>query len=54
MNKYGMVTKESRSDFDTTKKAEFYDEDGFEIADREHKDELKNPKKISELFEKKD
>ena len=49
-----MVTTESRSDFDTTKKAEFYDEDGFEIADKENKDQLKTPKKISELFEKKD
>jgi len=48
-----MVTVESRSDFDSTKKAEYYDAEGFEIADKAHKEKLKNPKKIKEFFEKK-
>ena len=46
-----MVTTESKSDFDSTKKAEFYDEEGFEIADRDNKAFLKKPKKITELVE---
>lgn len=54
MNKYGMLTAEARSDFDTTKKAEFYDEDGYEIADAENKEKLKTPKPLTNLFEKKD
>jgi hypothetical protein len=52
MNKYGALTPESKSDFDPTKKAEFYDEDGFEIADVENKQNLKNPQPIDNLFEK--
>ncbi len=49
MDKYGMVTENSRSDFDSTKRAEFYDEDGYLIADADSKDQLKNPKKIEQL-----
>lgn len=49
-----MLSTESRSDFDHTKKAEFYDEDGYEIADAENKESLKNPKPLTNLFEKKD
>lgn len=52
MNKYGALTSESKSDFDSTKKAEFYDEDGFEIADAENKQNLKNPQPLQNLFEK--
>ena len=46
-----MVTAESRSDFDATKKAEYYDAAGFEIADKENKEQLKSPRKITELDE---
>ena len=49
-----MLNTESRSDFDHTKKAEFYDEDGYEIADAENKESLKNTKPLTNLFEKKD
>lgn len=49
-----MVTTDSKSDFDSSKKAEFYDEEGFAIADRENKDLLKSPKKIIKLTEKND
>jgi|GEM_PF-5025335 hypothetical protein len=46
MTKTGEVTTNSFSDFDSTKKAEYYDEDGFAIADSQHKDKLKKPLKI--------
>jgi hypothetical protein len=49
MNKYGMLNEKSRSDFDSTKKAEFYDEEGFQVADAENKHLLKTPKKIEHL-----
>ena len=48
MTKYGEVTTESRSDFDHTKKAEFYDEAGFAIADKKNVDKLKKPVRIAE------
>jgi hypothetical protein len=46
MIKYGNITPDSKSDFDMTKKASFFDDTGFEIADEENKDKLKKPKKI--------
>jgi hypothetical protein len=49
MEKNGMLTEESLSDFDNTKKAEFYDEEGFLVADTDHKDQLKNPQPVSKL-----
>jgi hypothetical protein len=48
MNKYGMLTTESKSDFDGTKKAEYYDESGFMVADQENKNLLAAPKKIEQ------
>ena len=42
-----MLTDKSLSDFDKTKKAEFYDEEGFEVADKENKDKWKNPQPIN-------
>jgi hypothetical protein len=48
MNKYGVVTENSRSDFDNSKKAEYYDEDGFNIADEKNKHLLETPKKIEQ------
>lgn len=44
-----MITPETRSDFDATKKAEYYDEEGFELADRDNVDQLKKPKRLNEL-----
>ena len=46
MTKYGEVTTESHSDFNPAKKAEYYDADGFEIADKANKNKLKKPVKI--------
>lgn len=47
--KNGMLTENSQSDFDNTKKAEYYDCEGFCVADEQNKDKLKNPKPLSEL-----
>jgi len=44
-----MVTTDSQSDFDMTKKAVYYDEDGPEIADENNVDKLKKPVRITEL-----
>jgi hypothetical protein len=49
MEKNAMLTAESMSDFDSTKKAEFYDADGFGVADKANKDKLKNPQPVKEL-----
>lgn len=46
MIKYGEVTTDSQSDFDHTKKAEYYDAKGFAIADRKNVDKLVKPVKI--------
>ena len=43
MEKNGMVTENSQSDFNLTKKARYYDELGTGIADEEHKHLLKKP-----------
>ena len=45
--KHGMVTEDSLSDFDLTKKAVYYDEFGTAIADEGNKDKLKAPVKIA-------
>ena len=45
MIKHGEVTENSLSDF-APKKAVYYDEDGNDIADEEHKTSLKKPKLI--------
>ena len=49
MEKYGEVTENSISDYDNTKKAEFYDEEGFGIADAANKDKLAKPAPIAKL-----
>ena len=46
--KNGMLTNESLSDYNT-KKAEFYDDNGFEVADASNKHKLKSPKPIKEI-----
>ena len=45
-----MLTAESRNDFNT-KKAEYYDEDGFSVADEQNKHRLNNPKPINDSAE---
>ena len=47
--KNGMVTPDSHSDFDSTKKAEYYDEEGTGIADESNKNKLRRPKRIEEI-----
>lgn len=42
-----MLTNRSLSDYGT-KKAEYYDEEGFGVADAENKDKLKQPKRIED------
>ncbi|MEI6702598.1 MAG: hypothetical protein WCL71_03560 [Deltaproteobacteria bacterium] len=49
MTKHGMLTEESQSDFDNTKKAEYYDAEGFGVADAENKDKLKAPRSVQDL-----
>lgn len=51
MEKNGMLTDRSASDYDHTKKAEYYDADGYAVADQANKNKLKNPKPIKELEE---
>lgn len=48
LTKHGMLTAESLSDFDTVKKAEYFDDEGFEVADEDNKSKLKTPKKINQ------
>lgn len=47
-----MLTDKSQSDFDNTKKAEYYDSSDFLVADEKNKDKLKNPRPIKELENK--
>lgn len=49
MTKYGIVTADSQSDFDQTKKAAYIDEDGFGVADEANKHKLKTPVKIADV-----
>lgn len=46
-----MLTDRSLSDYDQTKKAEYYDADGFAVADSDNRDKLKTPKPLKELEE---
>jgi hypothetical protein len=48
MEKNGMLTEKSQSDFDTTKKAEYYDKQGFAVADKDNKHRLKEAAKVEE------
>ena len=50
--KYGVLTSESKEDFDLNKKAEYVDEDGLQMASEENKHLLKNPKKLWESEQK--
>lgn len=46
-----MLTADSCSDYDHTKKAEYYDEDGFMVADEANKDRLAKPALVKKLKE---
>lgn len=41
-----MLTDKSLSDFDKTKKAEYFDKESFYVADEANKEKLKSPQKI--------
>lgn len=45
IEKNGMLTDKSMSDFDTSKKAKYIDNLGFEVADEDNKDKLKQPER---------
>jgi hypothetical protein len=49
MEKNGMLTEKSLSDYDTTKKAEFYDAEGFGVSDKDNKQKLNKPEPIKNL-----
>jgi hypothetical protein len=54
MEKNGMLTEKSQSDFDNTKKAEYVDLQGFAVADETNKHKLSHPVKISETVQPQD
>lgn len=49
LTKHGMVTTNSQSDFDLTKKAKYYDELGTGVADEDNKDKLNKPAPIQDF-----
>jgi cell division protein FtsI/penicillin-binding protein 2 len=49
MNKYGAISEETRSDYDYAKKAEYYDEQGYTLADETNKYLLSAPRPIQEI-----
>ena len=46
MEKNGMLTNKSQSDYDSTKKAEYYDAQGYTVADEANKSRLTRPEPI--------
>lgn len=44
-----MLSEKSKSDYDNTKKAEYYDKDGFAVADEANKHKLVKPEPIKNL-----
>lgn len=49
MEKNGMLSEKSQSDFDNTKKAEYYDAEGFNVADASNKHKLSKPEPVNSL-----
>lgn len=49
LTKYGDFRDDSRSDFDMSKKAEFVDDKGFHVADRENKEQLAKPISVRDI-----
>ena len=54
MEKNGMLTEQSQSDYDHTKKAEYYDAEGFAVADEKNKHKLTKPEPIVKTQENKE
>lgn len=44
-----MLSENSRSDYDNTKKAEYYDAAGYSVADEANKHKLKQPESVKNL-----
>lgn len=44
-----MLTDKSVSDYDSTKKAEYYDAEGFTVADEQYKHKLNKPEPLSNI-----
>lgn len=42
-----MLTEKSLSDYDSTKKAEYYDAEGFNVADEQNKHKLNKPEPLN-------
>ena len=53
MEKNGMLTDKSQSDYDKTKKAAYYDLDGYEVADEDNRHLLSKPAVIENLSKEK-
>lgn len=49
MEKNGMLTEKSQSDYDKTKKAEYYDAEGYAVADEANKHKLTKPEPLKNL-----
>lgn len=49
MEKNGMLTEQSQSDYNNTKKAEYYDAEGYFVADDANKHKLSKPEPIKNL-----
>jgi hypothetical protein len=47
MEKNGMLTEKSLSDYDCAKKAEYYDAEGFTVADEKNKHKLNKPEALN-------
>jgi|LauGreDrversion4_2_1035121.scaffolds.fasta_scaffold427289_2 hypothetical protein len=54
MEKNGMLTEKSISDYDNTKKAEYYDAEGFEVADEKNKHKLSKPERLNKTQDNKE
>ena len=44
-----MLSAESKSDYDNTKKAEYYDKEGYAVADKANMHKLKSPESVEKL-----
>ena len=49
MEKNGMLSENSQSDYDNTKKAEYFDAEGYRVADEANKHKLSKPEPVKNL-----
>ena len=49
-----MLTCNSQSDYDQTKKAAYYDAEGFAVADEQNKDKLTKPEPLDKIQDPKE